>query len=393
MKIGIFGGSFDPVHSEHTQYVRAAKEALGLDRVFVVPSRVAPHKLTGARADGRARLEMCRIAFRNIPFAEADDRELRREGTSYSYLTCRSFREQFPSDELYFLVGADMLEDFFTWKNPQEILSDVTLVACGRGGAGTDGMRERFFRTFGKRFLSVPFCGAEISSTRLRVDLAFGKETPALDGVVRAYISERGLYEYPAVAPALALENPSRREHSYRVALMATERARSVGVAEEKALLAAALHDCGKNVPLSSPLLVGFKADDSVPEPVVHQFTGAFLAERRFGIADEEILDAIRYHTSGRENMTTLGKLVFLSDLLEEARAFPKAEELREAFRRDLDECLYLSLRNQTEYLTESGKPVYPLTTRAYEWIAEKFEGRETARSETGCDGAGNCGA
>lgn len=367
MKVAIFGGSFDPVHLEHVRFVRAAKKALSLDNVIVVPSFVAPHKLHGAFASGEERLEMCRVAFQNEPYAEVSDYELARDRTSYTYLTCEHFSRVYAGAELYLLVGADMLENFFFWKNPERILSLASLAACGRDGKDVGSLREKFRVRFGRDFLQIPFMGAEVSSTRLRVQIAFGK--PALlDPGVSAYIAERGLYSHPAIAPALALEKPERREHSFRVALMAALRARSAGADERKALLAAALHDCGKYVPLTSPMLEGFSLPAGVPPPVAHQFTGAYLAERVFGVKDREVLDAIKYHTSGRENMSQLEKLVFLADLLEEERRFDGVEELRRLYWDDLDACLFYSLKQQTEYLRSVSDFVYPLTEEAYEW-------------------------
>lgn len=375
MKMAIFGGSFDPVHSEHVRYVQAAKAVLGLDKVFIVPSRIAPHKAFGAAASGEDRHAMCELAFRSLPYAEVSDCELRAEGTSYSYLTCRRFKALYPEAELYFLVGADMLEDFFTWKRPEEILANATLVACGREGGDPAALHGRFTARFRRDFIAVPFRGEAVSSHVLRVDLAFRKPTPDLDGAVRRYIEENRLYRHPAIAPALSLEKPARREHSYRVARMAVARARSVGVAEGKALLAAALHDCAKYVPLSSPLLEDFTPPENVPQPVLHQFAGAYLARHAFGIEEEDVLDAIRYHTSGKAEMGQLAKLIFLADMLEEARAFEGVDRLRALFWEDLDACFYEALKEQVVYLREAGKPVYPLTQEAYEYEKSRRNG------------------
>ena len=374
MKIALFGGSFDPVHREHVNYVRAAIRELSLDLVIVMPSRLAPHKRLGAQAADDARLQMCRIAFEHEPRVRVSDFELSQDGVSYSYLTCRAFAKYYPDAERYFLVGADMLEDFFTWKQPEDILNHVTLVACGRGAEETEALRARFHSVFGKDFLSLGFSGEAVSSTDIRVSLAFGKKPEALDERVLAFIRERGLYTHPAIAPALALEKPERREHSFRVAQMACARARSLRIPEEKALLAAALHDCAKYVPLSSPLLEGFSCPENVPPPVLHQYTGAYLAERHFGIRDREVLDAIRYHTSGRAGMGELEKLVYLSDLLEAGRDFPGVETLRALFWNDLDECLFESLRHEVEYLNGTGKEVYPLTQEAYDFVKSRVE-------------------
>lgn len=369
MRIGIFGGSFDPVHCEHVRAAEAVIGALRLDKLYVVPSFLAPHK-AGANADGGARLNMCRLAFRGTERAEVSDCELEQGGTSYTYLTCRRFRERFPDAELYFLVGADMLEDFFTWKNPDEILSTVTLAAFGRGDDAVGRLHEQFRKRFGKDFCEIDFRGEKVSSTRLRVRLAFGQDPKELPEEVLAYIKTNGLYVFPCVPQALALEKKERQEHSLRVAYMAAERARSLKISEEKAILAAALHDCGKYLPPDSPYLNGFQPPCDVPPPVLHQYTGAYVAQHIFGVTDPEVLDAICYHTSGKVNMSVLGKLIFLSDLLEEGRDFAGIDDLREAFWRDLDECFVESLKMQREYLKESGKPVYPLTEKAYEWAA-----------------------
>lgn len=382
MKIALFGGSFDPVHIEHVRFAEAAKEALGLDEVIVMPAGKAPHKLWGASADGEERLAMCRIAFRSFPWVRICDEEKRSEGTSYSYLTCRRFARNYPDAERYFLVGSDMLEDFFTWKNPDDILTNVTLAACGRSGDAPARLRGRFRARFGKEFVEVPFSGSSVSSRLLRVDLAFRKKTYDLNEDVWRYIVERGLYTHPAIAPALALEKEARREHSYRVARMAVARASDVGVSDGKALLASALHDCGKYVSLDSPLLKGFTVPENVPAPVVHQFTGAFLAQNLFQIDDDEVLDAIRYHTSGKADMTILGMLVFLADMLEDGREFFGVDKLREWYWKDLEECFYLALRQQNEYLERSGKSVYPLTKEAYHWIEKIINTKKVTFSQ-----------
>ncbi len=366
MRAAVFGGAFDPVHTQHKLFAKAAIGALGLERVFLVPSNLAPHK-SAACASGEDRMEMLRLAFADLPVCEPCDFELRAGGKSFSYLTCQAFRARFPEDELYFLMGADMLRTFEEWRNPDEIVRCVNVAACGRGGALTEADRAAFRTRFHAELTEIPFVGEEVSSTQIKVDLAFGKP-PALDGAVLRYIHERGLYAQPAVLPALALEKEERREHSYRVACMAAARARSAGVSEEKALLAAALHDCAKSVPTDSPLLKGAVPTD-VPAPVVHQYGGAVLAANLFGVRDEEVLDAIRYHASGREDMTALGKLIYLADLLEEGRSFPHIWELRALFWRDLDACMLAALGHQLDYLRKKGQPVYPLTERAYQWL------------------------
>ncbi len=368
MKIGIFGGSFDPVHQEHVRLVKAAIRKLGLDRVFVVPSYVAPHKTGGANASGDCRLGMAKLAFRNVPKAEVSDFEIASGGTSYTYLTVRHFAELFPDAGIYLLMGLDMLENFPEWKNPEDILARAQLAVALRGDLAMAPAAEAFSQRFGKELTLLPFRGKEVSSTQIRIELAFGRRPAALDGKVFSYLKKEGLYMRPAVLTALGRESAERRKHSFRVALMACERAKSLGIPEEKALLAAALHDCAKSVPLSSPLLAGFDIPQGIPAPVMHQFTGAYLAEHVYGVTDGEVLDAIRYHTSGRAGMGTLEKLIFLSDLLEQDRDFAGISKLRELFSRDLDACFLGSLALQIDHLRSKGGEICPLTEQAFEW-------------------------
>ena len=156
-----------------------------------------------------------------------------------------------------------------------------------------------------------------------------------------------------------------------RVAQTAAAYSRRSGVYEIDAVTAAALHDCAKYLSENAPELNGFTPPADVPPPVVHQFAGAYMAERTFGIKDEHILNAIRYHTTGRENMCALEKLIFLADLLEDGRDFDGVEKLRKIFKRSLDDCLFAALERQINYLKSKGN-VCALTQRAYNYLKEE---------------------
>ena len=147
-------------------------------------------------------------------------------------------------------------------------------------------------------------------------------------------------------------------------------------VSEKKALIASLFHDCAKYLALADEKLSGFRLDKAygeVPESVLHQFTGAYLAEEQFGVTDAETLDAIRYHTSGKEGMSELGKIIFLADMVEEERAFDGVDKLRLLFyekkgRGALDQCLLEALAQTLEYLRARGAEIYPLTLQAYNY-------------------------
>ena len=370
MKIILFGGAFNPVHNEHVAMLKAAISATGADKVIVMPTAVSPHKSGQMTASPSARLEMCRIAFGD--FAEVSDYEINKGGASFSYITCEYLRHEYPEDEIYFLMGADMFACFPEWVYPERILNCVKPAVCAReGGDDVAAAQARFASLYGGEALVVGYTGAAVSSTRVRTAAAIGADiSPFVPHAIAGYIKKNGLYLIPQLCAAQKLLTEKRAQHTLRVAFMAAENCRRLKIPEKKAVIAAALHDAAKYLKLSDKELKGFVLPEGVPENVVHQYAGAYLAEHEFGVDDEDILNAIRYHTSGRAGMSALEKLIFLCDMLEEGRDYEGVEELRKLFRRDIDECLERALFEQLAYLKQSGKDIYPLTQEAYDYIA-----------------------
>ena len=371
MKTGIYGGAFNPVHKEHVNIALAAKQSLNLDRLIVMPTYISPHKSGDMSARGRDRLEMCRIAFSGYDGVEVSDYELKRGGVSYSYVTCRHFKKLYPGDELYFIIGADSLQGFYGWREPEEILKCVTLAVCARENTAVLKAELKKFQTrFKKEIVTFGYVGKAVSSTRVRALAAIGEDISRyVSNGVKRHIVGGKLYYLPELAGVKKYLTEERWRHTVGVVVTAAENSRRARVCEIDAIYAAVLHDCAKFLGADAPELKGFKCPENVPPPVVHQFSGAYVAEHTFGVKDEAVLNAIRYHTSGRENMSGLDKLIFLSDLLEEGRDYNGVEELREIFKKDIDECLKVALERQLNRLQSLGGEIYPLTRRAYEYL------------------------
>ncbi len=374
MKIAIYGGAFNPVHNEHVNMALAAKRELGLDEVIVVPTNRSPHKSGSLMASARDRLQMCRLAFEKRDGFEVSDCEIKRGGISYSYVTCRRFKKLYPEAEIYFIMGSDMLKSFDSWREPEEILKCATPLVCAREASEElkTGLKA-FSSRFKSDIVSFGYVGKAVSSTRVRTLAAIGEDiSPYVPEEVKNLIRSRKIYAIPEVWGVKKLLTEERWRHTVGVALLAARYAPRANVFEYDAITAAALHDCAKYLGESSPELKGFEFPAGVPAPVMHQYTGAYVAEHTFGITDKYVLNAIRYHTSGRENMGNLEKLIFLADLLEEGRDFEGVERLRKLFARDMDECLFAALEHQLAYLEKQNKPVYSLTRRAYEYLKEQ---------------------
>lgn len=380
MKIGLFGGSFDPVHSEHIQLCERAIHALQLDKLIILPACKPPHKPGKELTDDKHRLTMCKLAFSVLKNTEVSDYEMQKGGVSYTFESCLHFKTLYPKATLYFLMGTDMLRDFSTWKNTETILSTVTLAVCARNEESGWLERENadFFARFNKEFTVIPYNGKAVSSTWLRVLLGAGEKVDNLvPAPVLSYINRHKLYQIKNADKALKLLKTQRKEHTLRVAELSAKKAVQMRLSEKKAITASLFHDCAKYLSADDKRLKGFSLPNDwgeVPKSVWHQFAGAYLAEKEFGVRDEEVLSAIRYHTSGKENMSDFEKLIFLADMLEESRIFDGVEYLRELFWKDkgagaLDECFEKALYHSLTYLQSTGERIYPLTQKAYEFI------------------------
>ena len=129
-KVGIFGGAFNPVHAGHTALARAAFKELKLNEMLIIPTADSRHKTNETSFEDR--LEMCRLAFGGFPECSVSPYEVDNEGVSYTVLTLRHFRQMFPDDELFFIMGSDMLLSFDrVWRAPDEIARLAALAAHG----------------------------------------------------------------------------------------------------------------------------------------------------------------------------------------------------------------------------------------------------------------------
>lgn len=370
----LFGGAFNPVHTSHVALARAAVNAYHPQKLIVIPTAVSPHKSGCLPVLAEDRLNMCRQAFSDIPCAEVSDFELSSGGVSYSYITCEHFRALYPKSRILFLMGGDMLASFGSWKYPGRILASATLVAGARKGArDIKKSREEVEKTFGCDIDLLEYAADDVSSTRIRVLAALGEDFSAyVLPKTWQYINERGLYRNSLLCSAKTFENPSRWAHSVRVAVMCAAHAGRAHLSESDAVTMAALHDVSKNLPADSACLAGFVPPVGVPSPVMHQFSGAYVAEHTFGLKDEVLLNAIRYHTSGRAGMSEAEMLLYLCDMLEEGRDFKGVNKLRKIFQeRSLAYAMYAALEHQINYLNEEGGDIYPLTKQAYLYYKE----------------------
>ncbi len=196
MRIGIFGGSFNPPHIGHLHLAESVHNALQLDEVWLVPAKQPPHKSAAAYAPAEDRLEMCRLAAEDYPWMRAEDYELRQDQVSYSYYTVTHFAEEYPDAEFFLLIGGDMLRTFTQWYRWQDILKYTALAAIAREPeeyAQLLGCAE-YLRQYGRiSLLNVETI--TISSTKIREDLQKRQNNSCyLPKKIVQYINKRNLY-------------------------------------------------------------------------------------------------------------------------------------------------------------------------------------------------------
>ncbi|MCA8985201.1 MAG: nicotinate-nucleotide adenylyltransferase [Planctomycetaceae bacterium] len=202
MRIGIFGGTFDPVHLAHLLLAETCREECGLDQVRFVPASRPPHKETEGISSPRQRLTMLDFATSGIPEFVVDPREIKRGGISFTCETLAEFREEFPGDELFFLMGSDSLRDLPTWREPETIAGLATLVAVNRGPISVAQMQAWLeplpdVVRRAVRFVEMP--SVSISASDLRLRVSAGKSIRFLTPrPVERYIVEQRLYQSAA---------------------------------------------------------------------------------------------------------------------------------------------------------------------------------------------------
>ena len=394
MNIGIYGGTFDPPHWGHITAARAAMEQLGLDKLVLIPDRVPPHKaLPEGSASPEQRLEMAALATAELgKRAEVSDRELRRDGPSYTSDTLAELRREHPEDALWLLMGSDMFLSLQTWHAPERIMELARIAPFSREAADESAafatQKARLERAYGAQIQIVQNPEVwELSSTEVRAALAAGRGSDLLPPAVYGYVLREHLYgthkALRGLTPdelrpiAMSYLKPKRMPHVLGTEQEAVRLVRRYGGDETQARIAALLHDCTKKLDMAQQLALcekyGIMLDELEQKALklLHSKTGAAMARDVFGVEDA-VYDAILYHTTGKPDMTRLEKIIYLADYIEPTRDFPGVDELRKTVYEDMDKGLLMGLTMTIQEMEEMGNPVHHLTRDARDYLLKR---------------------
>lgn len=320
-KIIIYGGAFDPIHNGHLRSASSASMFLNADVVFV-PSKGNVGK--NVHASNSDRLAMCKKALKesgNASFV-LDDCDLSRPGSvTYSIDTARYFQKKYKKREIYFLIGADQVNNLESWKDIDELAKIVKFAFLPRPNIKVD---ERIIEKYQLTLIPNYHTG-DVSSEAIRnlssLDLPYS---------VIEYIASNRLYYVKRLGEFL---KEKRLSHSLRVASLAYMIAASNGLPTlEKAYIAGILHDIGKDIDEGKALEImkeHYPEDMDLPEYAYHQFVGEYLAKKEFGIKDQEILKAIRYHCTGAPMMGQISRIIYAADKIEPGRGYDSRKMIK----------------------------------------------------------------
>lgn len=358
------GGSFNPPHNGHIYIAREVRRRFSLDGVLFMVAGDPPHKSIAFGVDAKERLELTRAALAGEEGLIACDDEIRRGGVSYMADTLMGLYNGV--DELYLIVGADMLKTLHQWSRPETIFALAGIMAVGRpDNAGDYEAARELRRRYGARIRMADFCGPDISSTeiRRRVNMAKGIAKLVPYGVMeRIYAGllyqsedilsyERRLAEYT---------KPKRLAHSIGTMGYAVELAAIWGADGKKARIAGLLHDCAKlgdedALRLAKEYGYTPNAEEQRAPGLLHGPLGAIRVQREFGIDDADVINAIGCHVFGRMNMTKLDKILYVADKAEYTRAYNGVDRLRERAESDLDGAVLMTMDNTIGNLLARG--------------------------------------
>ena len=354
-RIGVFGGTFSPIHIGHLRLAEEAYERMDLDKVLFMPTNIQPFKQNEKYLSADDRLRMIKLAIIDNPHFDISTVELDREGVSYTIFSLREIRESLGDEtQLYFVMGTDMFLMVEKWYLADELLNEFDIIVGVRPGDNLSLVEMKvgeISEKYGTDVRLIDNPPLDISSTEIRLRRRIGKSTDTLMPLcIEMYLD------------TMAKESESRFAHTKRVMDLAVEMAEMNDVDVYKTMIASLFHDFEKD------------SSSGIENNLNHGKLAAEIAKMEYGIDDEDILNAIRYHTTGRAGMSKLELIIFLADTLEPARQYQSIDELRRISLEDLRIGALTVLLELEKYLLKQGMTVSEDTEAAIADLSNSLE-------------------
>ena len=381
-KTVIFGGTFNPPHIGHRQMLEYLEKRSDIERVLIVPNKTPVHKVGFELASSRDRLNMCKILAEDFPKVSVWDTELTRKTKSYSYYTLLEYKKQFGEDIPWILCGADMLVTLKTWYKYEELIKLCGIFALFRKGENEENYKNAIeeLKEDGALIESLPADIENISSTFIRELFSSNKNTEGIvPEKIEEYIKEHSLYRGNLDMTIEEYKSHIRKKlsdkryyHSLCVADEAVRLADRYGADKQKAYLAGLLHDVLKDTSSNEQLKFSKQfgimlSDLEISAPsLYHSLIGSEYVRHVLGIEDEEIISAIKYHTTAKADMSLLQKIIYLADYTSLDRDYNGVEDMRQAVNEGLDKAMKVALDYTVQDLEEKHVTAHPDTLAAF---------------------------
>lgn len=357
MKIGLFGGSFNPIHNGHIKIAKEAIKILKLDKLIFIPCQKNPLKKNVFYVDGKQRLEMIKIAIQNEEKMSVSSFEINRKGISYTIDTIQYFKNKYKNDALYFILGSDNLTKLPKWKSIKEISDLVKLAIFKRS--------ENINKTNAKKYNAI--------TINNKIYKASSKEFlngkfDILDKNVLSYIGKQKIYFDQILKNIL---DQKRYLHSLHAKEYAIKLAKAHKFDVKKAAFAAFVHDIAKHIANDNKKEARKMIEKYEPKSKklkdyqLHQEVGYIILKHIFNVEDD-ICNAVRIHTSLSFDLTTLDKIVFLADKLCQGRKYTGIQKDREISFKNLDQALAIVIERVIMFNKQKNIVFTPIQQKIY---------------------------
>ena len=410
LRVGIFGGTFSPVHNGHIASAKAFMEQMKLDYLYVIPTCMPPHKQIDSSDDPKHRMKMCELAFADVDGVIVSDLEIMRGGKSYTYDTLVELSR--PDTRLFFMCGTDMVLTFDKWYRAEDNFKLCYPVYVRRENDPIMTQRivakiTEYYEKYGVMFRKIITEPIDISSTLVRNKVERGEDISNLvPKAVAEYIKQNKLYlkqeresfsegELTMLACKIKKDMSEYRfEHTLGV-FRAVDELSELYMPQRKSELRAAalLHDITKelsteeHIALMKKYSVPFTDSDIAAEPLLHSKTAELMAKDKYPeFATKRICQALRYHTTGNADMTLFDAIIYIADYIEVGRTNDFCVRLRDYFwaeeptKMNMEErvthlwkTVLLSLEMTVENITARGGVVDNATLAARDAIIAKL--------------------
>ncbi len=373
--IVIYGGTFDPPHFGHLFLAEAARRKQDAEQVIFLPAGDPPHKKNKRVTDSIDRFNMVKLAVKDNPYFNVSDFELKHTGLSYTAKTLKHFKKE--GFNVSFIIGADSLDEIFSWKDPEYILSNSKLLVLPRKDYDIESILIRDnYRDYLDNINKLAVGRIDFSSSQIRERVKSNKRIKYMTPFeVEEYIVRKRLYlnsklvDYSKFDQIKNYFKDNMSDRRYHHTLRVVEIASTLTNNKEKlhqVKIAALCHDFCKGYPnLKLQEIVKksrwpLKSFEYSKESLLHGPASAYLSEKKFDITDSQVLEAIRYHTIGHPDLDLIGKIIFLADKLEPGRDYPGREEIYNLALNNLDQAILKLADHNLQYLMNRNIEIHP---------------------------------